>query len=868
MYRLLLLLLPRHRRLTYGDEMREVFTRSIESSRAHGALRVIALWLREVIGMLKFAMRDRFGSGIPFGGGPITRDLRWAWRGIRLRGWRAVLIVVLFAVALGANAIVFSAADAFVLRTVPFARAQELVVLQRPISSIGESDYTKVSAVVEWRKHRDLFAAVHGHDRSGPMFLSIGEVTEGVGSHRITPGLLEMLGVVPTLGRPFIEGDGAPGSPEVAVISDRLARRLFGSPDRALGRTLPAGDKTPRVIGVMPPSFRFPGASEQIWLPLHLATWDQPAYTVGLRGLARLQTGVSLDDAVQMVNARWPSVLGSFPERTQASFRRDGGSGLTLRTLADFGRNVSATALFRTLAGAALCLLLIACANAANIELSAAAGRTRRQAVQTALGATSGSLQRVALLEGALLLGLSALAGTALAWAGTAALTPELPLSMRSALANPIDVDLRAIGFMVAIATAAWLVSSLPSVLRISGLSVVSGLRHDPRVMPVSGGTARARQGLMAAQVGLTVLLLVGALLYIRTYESQTGVDKGLNAESVVTLSIYAADAGVNKSDLEAEIVARLRQLPEVRAVARTSTLPPSTEAGMSGPLSILGREGDFGRVKTSSYWVDSDYLSVMGISLIQGRLFDAEGPRNQVVIDERFARAFWPDGDAVGTQYAIGGSKHEVIGVTRALRTDLNETPEGDPIFVVYSPLPRTSNPLTFVIKVSDERVVTNVAAVARSAGPRLRVLTDTIEQRYARVYGDTRLAAAITSGFGALAWLVAGVGIYAVMAFLVAGRTREIGIRMALGADEYSVRRMVLRSSLRSVTLGVVLGLAASALAYQSISAQLFDVTPTDPQTYASVTVLVLVTALLATWVPARRAARVDPAITLRAE
>lgn len=869
MYRLLLLLLPRHRRHTYGDEMRDVFSMAMLASNARGGRGAAArLWVREVIGMLKFAMADRFGRSRPLGGGPITRDLHWAWRGVRARGWRAVLIVVLFAVSLGANAVVFSAADAFVLRTVPFARPHELVVQQRPLGSMGDSDYTKVAAIVEWRKHKDLFSAVHGHDFSGPMFLNIREMTEGIASHRITPGLLEMLGTLPTWGRPFVDGDGAPGAPEVAIIGDRLARQLFGSPDNAVGQSLPAGSKSPRVVGVMPPSFRFPGASEQIWLPLHLATWDQPASTVGLRGLARLQSCVSLDDGAQMVNARWPAVLAALPERTQSTFTRGGASELTLRSLADFGRNASATALFGMLAGAALCLLLIACANAANIELSAAAGRTRTYAVQTALGASRGSLLRVTLLEGALLVGLSAMAGTALAWFGTSVLTSELPLSMRSALANPIDVDLRAMGFMVAIATAAWLVSSLPSVLRISGLSVVSGLRHDPRVMPVSGGSARARHGLMAAQVGLTVLLLVGALLYIRTYESQTGVDKGLDAESVVTLSIYAADASVNKSDLETQIAARLRTLPQVRAVARTSTLPPSTQAGSNGPLSIVGREGDVGRVKTSSYWVDPDYLSVMGISLIQGRLFDSDGARNQVVIDERFARAFWPNGDAVGAHYAIGGSKHEVIGVTRALRTDLTETPEGHPIFVVYSPLPKTSNPLTFVIKVGDERVITDIAAVARSAGPRLRVLTDTIEQRYARVYGDTRLAAAITSGFGVLAWLVAAAGIYAVMAFLVAGRTREIGIRMALGADAQSVRRMVLRSSLQSVALGVVLGLAASALAYQSISARLFGVTPTDPHTYASVTGLVLVTALLATWFPARRATRIDPAITLRSE
>jgi putative ABC transport system permease protein len=868
MYRLLLRLLPRHRRLTYGDEMREVFVMAVRASRAQGTRWKASLWTREVIGMVRFAWRERFGATNPLGVGPAGRDLRWAWRGLRRRGWQAVLIVGLFAVTLGANAVVFSAADSFVLRTVPFERAQELVIFQRPINLMGDSDYTQVPAILEWRKHRDLFSSVHGHDFSGPMFLTIGEITEGIGSHRITPGLLEMLGVVPATGRPFVENDGAPQAPEVVIISDDLARRLFGTPDDALGRVLPAGARTPRVIGVMPPSFRFPGASEQIWLPLHMDTWDQPAYTVGLRGLARLQTDMPHDDAAEVIRARWPAVLAALPERTQRPLTRGGSSELTLRPFGDFSRNEDATALFGVLAGAALCLLLIACANAANIELSTAAGRTRTYAVQTALGASRASLLRVALLEGAMLVGFSAGAGTALAWLGTRVLTSELTTPMRSALVNPIDVDLRVIGFMVVIATVTWLLSSLPSLLRISALSVISGLRHDPRVMPVSGGTAGARQGLMAAQVSLTVLLLVGALLYLRTYESRIGVDKGLNAESVVTLSIHAAVDGVNKADLERGIATRLRELPMVQAVARTWVLPPSTQAGTSGPLRIAGRDEVSGTVKTAQYDVDPGYISAMGISLIQGRMFDSAGGADQVVIDERFARAYWPNGDALGARYAIGGRNHEVIGVTRALRTDLTETPEGHPVFVVYKPIPPTSNPLTFVIKVTDERAIDEIEAVARSAGPRLRVLTDTIEARYARVYGDTRLAAAITSGFGALAWVVAAAGIYAVMAFLVAGRTREIGIRMALGADEGSVRRMVLQSSLRSVTVGIVLGLAASAVAYQSISARLFGVTPTDLRTYAGVTGLVVITALLATWLPASRAARVDPAVTLRSE
>jgi len=263
-----------------------------------------------------------------------------------------------------------------------------------------------------------------------------------------------------------------------------------------------------------------------------------------------------------------------------------------------------------------------------------------------------------------------------------------------------------------------------------------------------------------------------------------------------------------------------------------------------------------------------------MGIPVTQGQLFSNDSSLLDVVIDERFAAAFWPNGSALDAQFQISGGNrpsgafYHVVGVTREMRTDTQLTPEGNPVFVVYRRIEPRSYPLTFVIKVTDERAITAIAATARSAGPRLRVLTDTVDRRYARLYGDTRLAAAITGSFGVLAWVIATAGIFAVMAFLVAGRTREIGIRMALGADRGNVLRMILRSSMKFVAAGTVMGLVAAAAATQYISTQLYGVTPTDPLTYAGVAALVISTAALATWWPARQAARVDPAITLRAE
>jgi predicted permease len=874
MYRLLLLLLPRHRRLAYGDEMRDVFRAALLASSARGGRwAAMWLWVREVIGLVRFAMTDRFGSGSPLGGGPIARDLQWVWRGIRMRGWRTVFIVALFGVALAANAIVFSAADAFVFRTVPYDHPGQLVVFERPGFS-GPTDYTSRDAIIEWRKHTDLFDGIQAHDTAANAYLTRDGITDVASGHRITPGLLELLGVMPSHGRPFIAADAEKGAEGRVILSSRLARQLFGTAEAAIGQTFNTGTDTYTVIGVMPTSFRFPSATEQFWRPMKL---EDIAYNTGVRHVARLRAGWPIGAAAEAAQQRLPAVVAALPADSRRSFTSRLKEGpVVLRTMAEFRRHQGASVIFTMLVGAAVCLLLIACANVVSLELASSAHRLRTLAVQTALGASRGSLLRIGLAEGAVLLTASALLAGLICYWGLELLTAQLTVAMREALANPLDLDPRVVGFMMLIATATWLLTTLPSLVSISRLSVVDGLRHDARTMPVTRGATRSRHWLVTTQAALTVILLVGSVLFVRTYIERIGREKGLDARTVGTISVsLAPDGGTKTAELEREVAARIRAVPGVVSLARTWSLPPSTQGGGAGPLTIAGRDGDLGSVMISNYGVDPEYFATMGISLVQGRFFDATTPNEAAVIDYRFAQKYWPDGSALGARFGIGGigfgggvSEFLVVGVSRELRTDRQALPSGDDVFVSYLRLSPTAVPMQFVVKLDDERRLPLVAEAVRSVAPRLVVRTDTVEARYRRLEGDTRLAAAITSGFGALAWVVAAGGIYAVMAFLVSGRTREIGIRMALGADTHAVRRMVLGASLRSVLIGVALGLGVSALVFKGISSQFLDVTPTDPLTYGLVSGLVIVTAVTATWFPARRAAGVDPAITLRAD
>jgi predicted permease len=393
--------------------------------------------------------------------------------------------------------------------------------------------------------------------------------------------------------------------------------------------------------------------------------------------------------------------------------------------------------------------------------------------------------------------------------------------------------------------------------------------------MPVTRGAARARQWLMSGQIALTVLLLVGALLYIRTYAALVGRDKGFDASRVATVEVFPApDAPRKGAELETEILLRLSALPGVRSASRTSSLPPSTQSGIGARLTVDDRPATPEQLFIHFADVDADYFTTTGIMIVEGRTFQPGSPPDEVVVDERFARTYWPKGSAVGSRFRMQGAGvggvnlFHVVGVSRQLRTDRFQDERGHDVFLAFIAIPPDYHPLRFVAQLDDERRIESLAGMVRSVATRSVVRVDTVEARYARLDADRRLAAAVTGGFGLIALVVATGGVFAVMAYLVSGRRREIGIRMALGASRHAVQRLVFGSAMRFVVMGVTAGLIGATAATRWIAAQLYGVAPTDPATYTAIAALVLVTAVAATWWPARRAAAVDPASTLRAE
>jgi predicted permease len=877
----LLRLLPPHRRTRYGDEMRAVRAALSADARRAGRRAAAVLLMQEIGGVMRFALRERLRrltDWHPAGGGwhPL-RELQWAWRGVRARGWRVAFVVALLGVVLAANTVVFSAADAFVFRAVPYPNGARLAQIEALRRGGTTSNYLPVQVIEEWRKHRDLFAGVQAYELSGSAYITFDGVTETVAAESVTPGLFELLGIVPRWGRPFVDADVAPGAPEVVVIGETVARRLYGLPALAIGKRLPDGRNAPEIVGVMPASFRFPGATDAVWRPLSLEPERIPGLlSTNRANVVRLADGVRATDASDAVAARGPAVGQVMP-----AVQLDGGrtvtrqlEPLTLRTLKDARRHAGAALIFAMLVGAAACLLLIACSNVASLEMAGAARRARSQAVLAALGASRASQVRVAILEVGLMLVCGVGLAVPLAVWGASVLSANLTTSMRDALINPIDVDLRAIGAMVAAGAIALATASLPTLRRLSRLSIYDALRDDTRVLPVTRTTARTRQALMTAQVALTVLLLVGGALYLRSYLIRLAIDRGFDDRNILTVEVLpASDAPRRGAALEAAVLERLRTAPGVRSVSRTDTFPPSTQAGIRGKVFVDSVE-QATRPHLAAYMVDPEFFTTMSMPLVSGRAFTTADPIEHVVITERMAQRFWPGASAVGGRFNIQGAsfgpgrnQFVVVGVARDFRQDRLFNDTGDEVFAFYAATSPGSSSLRFVARVDDEALLPSIAGAVRSIAERAVVRVDTIDARYARLDGDKRLAASITSGFGVLALVVATAGIYGVMAFLVAGRSREIGIRMALGADRAVVQRLVFRSSLLAVGIGAAIGVVAALIASRWIASELYGVTATDPATYAAVCGLIVATALLATWLPARRAAAVDPAVTLRA-
>jgi putative ABC transport system permease protein len=804
---------------------------------------------------------------------PVVTELRWAWRAVRARRAAAVMHAALVALAVGASGIVFAAADAFVFRRAPYPNVDRLVVFQRA-SPVGVIDVLDSNEYRTLSQRPDLFAAMFLHSMGPtPLVPQTGGI-DSVRVHDVDPGLFDALGVRPRWGRPLGPGDELPGREPVALLREDFARIRFGDPAAAIDQTIELENERVRVVGVMPGGFRFPNAIEKIWRPLAAIPPGRDRMGPAVAVLAPHADVTAVSTVVEgLVNPPGKPVasLGPVHLVPMGKAQKDPRAYTNSGAFTSF----DAPRLFTMLTAVAICLAAIVWLNVAGLTLASALERIRIYSLQSVLGATRAMLIRASVFENAIPTATGALAGAGLAIWGTSALAAALPPALGSLLANPIDIDYRAAAVMAAIAITGAIVTSVPAVWWATRPALADRLRHTGPSATMSRTQVTARYVLMTGQMSLTVVLLVLSVLLVRSYVARRDQDKGFDSAALATIEVrQPAGTSRKPAELDRAILSRLRSSSVVDSIARTGRLPPGLRGGNAADLWIEGSATPAGQVANTHFEVDPEYFQTMGIRLLAGRFTVAGDSSNQVVVDAEFARRFFPNGDPIGARYWTGrpeppkAGPYEIVGVASRVRLDTSQVPMGGDVYVVHRTLPAGAAPLSYVVRLPAADRLADVAALVRSIAPDSLVRTRLMEDRYAEVYGDSRIAAGLTGGFALIAFPVAMVGLYGVTAVIVASRTREIGIRLALGAGKPEIRRLVIGPAMRFLAAGVILGVVVAVLASRSIESQLHGVKPVDPALYVAVAIAIGATAFVATWRPARRALRVDPIITLRTE
>jgi putative ABC transport system permease protein len=796
----------------------------------------------------------------------MWQDLLFGLKMMRARpGFTAVAIVTL-ALGIGANTAIFSIVDAVVLRPLPYRDPQRLFFVAP--TNPKDGDRERRATLAEVQLLRDQLRSFAGLAvAAGPwdQVVTDGAESAAVSVTYASANLLDVLGVAPAQGRGFLPEEDVVGGPPAAVLTHASWQRRFAGDPGVVGRTLVVEGALTRIVGVLPPAVSFPGSSSELWLPL--ARSARAMHFRHLHVVGRLASGVAEAQARAELSAVAPRLEAAFPEI-------NAGVGLRMVQLHDhLTRQVRPT--LWLLLGAVALVLLIACANVANLMLARGLARNGEMAVRSALGAGRGRLLRLLLTEGLLLALAGGAAGALLAHWGV-----ELAMKL-SPVALPgegrIAVDSGVLAFTLAISLLTGVAFSIAPAWRAIGVSPQLALREGSRGSTSTLGQRRLSGGLVIAEMALAMVLLVGAGLLLRTMGRILDVDPGFATRNLLTLQLSVPSVGyedmARRAQLYRQIEEQLGRLPGVTSVGIVRFLPLAAAPGsIFQALDIQGRP--VARANQPEIEINratSSYFQAMGIPLSRGRLISAVDT-NLAVINEAAARRFWPDQDPLGKMVRISGSSnqpspwHTIVGIVGNVRhLGLDIEPRSEIFFQLglWEPAQHV-----VVRTTSDPATLTTPVRLA-IAGIDPGVAVSHLHTMDTLVRGSTaqrRFGMLLLTVFAVFALILAAIGLYGVMSYAVAQRKRELGLRMALGAQSGDVSRMVVRQGLSLVLIGAALGLAGALALTRLISTFLYGVTATDPPTLIAVSLLLLAVALLACYLPARRATRLDPMIALR--
>lgn len=818
----------------------------------------------------------------------VTRDM-WGWRsleqlaqdmrfGLRMLGKRpgfTVVAIITLALGIGANTAIFSVVNTVLLHPLPYQDPDRLVMVWEDDTKGGYPRDTPAAAnFIDWHDQNQVFEGMAAAADLSFNLTGDGE-PERIEGRRISANLFPLLGVGAHLGRTFLPEEDQPGGNRVVVMSYGLWQRRFGADPSIIGKSLTLNGESCTVVGIMPPDFQFPGRQDELWVPIAF-TPQQIANRNRhyLQVVARLRPGITLQQA--------QADLSTIAARLQQQYPQSNtGLGATVTPLHEHVVGDIKPALL-VLLGAVGFVLLIACANVANLLLARAASRQKEIALRLALGASRWRLIRQLLTESVLLAALGGIVGLLLAAWGVNLLKAFVPEEISQVKA--IMIDTKVLGFTLLVSLLTGLIFGLFPAMQASSFNLNETLKEAGRDSSSGSRGNRIRSLLVIAEVAVSLVLLIGAGLLINSFLRLSNVDTGFQASKVLTMQIalpqlkYPDQA--RRSAFYTDMIARVEALPGVRSAAVANWIPLIRQGDSTG-VSIEGRPapapGEELIVVTRI--ISPHYLRTMGIELLQGRDFneqqDRVNSRAVVIINETLARRIWPGEDPIGKRLTPGTPDNpddwcQVIGVVKDVR---QFKLDADPKPQMYMSYEQVGFFAPRYLLVSTDVEPLSLASTVRSAVweidkdqpvSNITTMEDVLSKSVAR----QRFSTLLLSIFATVALVLAAIGIYGVMSYSVAQRTREIGIRMALGAQKSAVLKLVIGQGMRLVLWGVIAGLSGAFALTRLLQSLLFGVSATDLGTFIVIPLLLTIVALLACYMPAWRATKIDQMVALRYE
>ena len=801
----------------------------------------------------------------------LLQDLRFAFRSLVRQPAFALTVILTLALGIGATTAIFSVVNALLLKPLPFEESDRIVSIQNLATNTGTPSLN-VSApdFHDWAAQSQSFEAM-GYFTGGEWSVTVNNRADYATAFRVTPGFLPVLRAKPVLGRLLTAEEQRPGGPLAAVITHEYWLRQFAGAESALGATIKLDDQLFTVVGVLQPGTRYPLRAD-IYYPAWLGV-ENGRSAHNHRVIARLRDGVTIDQARREMTAIAARLADAYP----SSNRNKSTMIVPLQDLLVSGVRQTVFILF----GAVVVVLLIACANVANLLLARASVRSREMVVRSAVGASRGRLIRQLLTESALL-GLAAgLLGVWLARFGVLALVALAPATFPRVA--DVRVDSMVLVFALSVALVASFLFGLAPALHVSKVRLTEGLRQGGKGSSTGARTGIARSVLVVAEIALAVVLVVGAGILIRSLVALTTVDMGFDSKRlmVLTTAVPVSDfkEASKATDLYRELLADVRQIPGVESAAGVRSIPSRIRS--AGAYSVEGRvaftESPSSAPQAVLNVVTPTFFETLRVPMRKGRDFndsDRRGAPMVAIINEALAREAFPGEDPLGRRLQCGLDSPEfmtIVGVVSDIRTGGPASPLQSEIFMPYEQHPGPSTSLNIMVRSSMDNPMSLVETIRRKVtalNPDVPVKAATMEGTLGEATGRERFQTFLLGAFAAIALFLALAGIYGVMTYTVNQRVPELGVRIALGATPRNILGLIVGHGARLALIGLVLGIVLALLSGRLLEGLLFGVTARDPLSLVGVSVLVAVATLAACYIPGRRAVRVDPMTALRAE